>query len=139
MKTKLDCMAEILAAQSNCPHCSSSLAHQYWDQEHFPGELSDPGYLANADDKLAICFDCSAEFSIDETDQIVCRTTCPSAGDAIARTMQYEADEIFDEQVDIACRQCGCTDEHACVTDGTPCHWVEPDLCSACAGKAVAA
>jgi hypothetical protein len=35
-----------------------------------------------------------------------------------------------------ACRQCGCTEWNACVTDGVPCHWVEPDLCSACAGKA---
>lgn len=33
-----------------------------------------------------------------------------------------------------ACRQCGCTDEKACVDEaGTPCSWVEPDLCSACA------
>jgi hypothetical protein len=29
------------------------------------------------------------------------------------------------------CRECGCTDECAC-TGG--CHWVEPDLCSQCAG-----
>lgn len=34
------------------------------------------------------------------------------------------------------CRGCGCTDANACVTDGQPCHWVEPDLCSACADKA---
>jgi ParB family chromosome partitioning protein len=34
------------------------------------------------------------------------------------------------------CRVCGCTDEAACDDDGQPCHWVEPDLCSACAGKA---
>ena len=32
------------------------------------------------------------------------------------------------------CRKCGCTDERACVTPAGPCHWVEPDLCSACAG-----
>lgn len=31
------------------------------------------------------------------------------------------------------CRTCGCTDANACVTDGHPCHWVEPDLCSRCA------
>lgn len=30
------------------------------------------------------------------------------------------------------CRKCGCTNENACVTDRTPCHWVAPDLCSAC-------
>lgn len=32
------------------------------------------------------------------------------------------------------CRECSCDDEHACVdSDGVACHWVEPDLCSACA------
>ncbi|MER8616022.1 hypothetical protein NKG99_04075 [Mesorhizobium sp. M1409] len=34
-----------------------------------------------------------------------------------------------------ACRECGCTQNNACVTNGVPCHWVEPDLCSVCAGK----
>lgn len=29
------------------------------------------------------------------------------------------------------CRVCGCTDDNACQPD--PCHWVEPNLCSACA------
>lgn len=32
------------------------------------------------------------------------------------------------------CRKCGCTDNNACVTNGIACHWVEADLCSACAG-----
>lgn len=27
------------------------------------------------------------------------------------------------------CRGCGCTEDAAC---NPPCHWVEPDLCSAC-------
>jgi hypothetical protein len=30
-----------------------------------------------------------------------------------------------------ACRECGCTDDDAC---WPPCFWVEPDLCSRCAG-----
>ena len=33
-----------------------------------------------------------------------------------------------------SCRACGCTEDNACVVDGQPCWWVEPDLCSACAG-----
>lgn len=37
-----------------------------------------------------------------------------------------------DETPERSCRECGCTDERACPTD-PPCHWVEPDLCSACA------
>jgi hypothetical protein len=37
------------------------------------------------------------------------------------------------------CRACGCTDEHACITDdGSPCFWVEGDLCSACASREAA-
>jgi len=34
------------------------------------------------------------------------------------------------------CRACGCTDERAC-SEG--CSWAEPDLCSSCAAKALAA
>lgn len=36
------------------------------------------------------------------------------------------------------CRRCGCTDDDCrqCVEKtGSPCHWVESDLCSACAGE----
>lgn len=38
-----------------------------------------------------------------------------------------------------ACRICGCTEDDCseCVeATGEPCHWVEPDLCSRCAGDA---
>ena len=36
------------------------------------------------------------------------------------------------------CRSCGCTDLNACWDDktDTPCFWVEPNLCSSCAGQA---
>jgi hypothetical protein len=34
-----------------------------------------------------------------------------------------------------SCRECGCTEHDACITKGTPCSWVEDDLCSACAPK----
>ena len=30
------------------------------------------------------------------------------------------------------CRECGCTDEAACMTDLGPCSWTNPTLCSAC-------
>ncbi len=36
------------------------------------------------------------------------------------------------------CRECGCSDDDCsgCVEKtGVACHWVEPDLCSACAGE----
>lgn len=33
------------------------------------------------------------------------------------------------------CRECGCTENNACVTAAGVCHWTEPDLCSACADK----
>lgn len=31
------------------------------------------------------------------------------------------------------CYMCGCTEKTACVSNGEPCHWVEENLCSACA------
>jgi len=31
------------------------------------------------------------------------------------------------------CRQCGCTQNDACIGAGQNCHWVETNLCSACA------
>jgi hypothetical protein len=34
------------------------------------------------------------------------------------------------------CRVCGCSDDDACVVDGEPCGWVEPDLCSGCIDQA---
>lgn len=34
------------------------------------------------------------------------------------------------------CRVCGCTETAACVTADGPCHWVAPDLCSACSADA---
>ncbi len=33
------------------------------------------------------------------------------------------------------CRKCGCTNDKPCMTEEGPCHWVEPDLCSACVDK----
>lgn len=31
------------------------------------------------------------------------------------------------------CRECGCTDSHACMDEELgPCWWVYPDLCSHC-------
>ena len=40
---------------------------------------------------------------------------------------------MFQEQ---ECRSCGCTDDDCTgcyLRTGIPCHWVEQDLCSACA------
>lgn len=43
---------------------------------------------------------------------------------------QYFLDRVASEPV---CRVCGCTQNNACPPDG--CHWVEKDLCSACAER----
>ena len=32
----------------------------------------------------------------------------------------------------MTCRECGCTDERACVREGIACWWAEPDLCVFC-------
>lgn len=45
-------------------------------------------------------------------------------------------------ELEPSCRVCGCTDDDCsgCVErSGEPCHWVEPDLCSACAAMGGAA
>lgn len=47
----------------------------------------------------------------------------------------FATDEIVGPTAGV-CRICGCTDDDCsgCIErTGTPCHWVEPDLCSACA------
>ncbi len=38
--------------------------------------------------------------------------------------------ECVDSQI---CRVCGCSQYEPCETESGPCHWVEEDLCSACA------
>lgn len=68
-----------------------------------------------------------------------------SWADAIAHTphlaRQVEAGIALGRLLDVAakldggCRGYGCTDDQACVTDDAPCHWVEVDLCSACANR----
>ena len=54
-----------------------------------------------------------------------------TVGDVIDFIEKHTADQW-------ACRQCGCTDIDCsgCIKrTGEPCHWVERDLCSACADK----
>lgn len=52
--------------------------------------------------------------------------------------LYHYADIPIDQLVKIrTCRVCGCTDNDCsqCIEKtGQPCHWVEEDLCSACAG-----
>ena len=51
--------------------------------------------------------------------------------------MSSKDKRIFDER---RCRVCGCTEDDcsACIKKtGHPCHWVDDDLCSACAGNGV--
>jgi hypothetical protein len=52
--------------------------------------------------------------------------------------LNYAVTEVEQREKPV-CSECGCIDERACVNDGVPCHWAAPDLCSACADKAVAA
>lgn len=53
-----------------------------------------------------------------------------------------EAEEVAEMLVeyspDRACRECGCTEDDCsqCIErTGMACYWVEPNLCSACAGE----
>lgn len=54
--------------------------------------------------------------------------TAPSRSNAQARLTKLGR-SLLENCIPAICRKCGCTDERAC--DGG-CHWIEPDLCSAC-------
>jgi hypothetical protein len=66
------------------------------------------------------------------------RNTLRAARDEIDRNKDQIATEVARQLRDVPigrCRVCGCTDDNACVTNGTPCSWVDAEhtLCSACA------
>lgn len=55
--------------------------------------------------------------------------------------LHWMAAKIMHEDSKRKCRVCGCTELRGCLVEGGPgediistCYWVEPDLCSACAG-----
>jgi hypothetical protein len=58
-----------------------------------------------------------------------------AAQDILNRFIAITAEDFTDAA---SCRVCGCTNTRACTRDRVtgepiaPCHWVEPDLCSAC-------
>lgn len=59
-----------------------------------------------------------------------------SRGRRQARQYREDLRNQFDAMApERACRECGCTDSRACAGR---CWWVEPDLCSSCAGDGVA-
>lgn len=43
-----------------------------------------------------------------------------------------EGPDVVDQDGIRKCRECGCTDDRACLTSFGPCWWIEPDLCSNC-------
>ncbi len=56
----------------------------------------------------------------------------------MAAVLDELADAVEALRTPGTCRVCGCTDGDCslCVArTGVPCHWVEPDLCSACVGR----
>lgn len=62
------------------------------------------------------------------------------SGLEVGTTLREVIEDLKEQsQVQRKCRVCGCTQNKACRTADGPCHWVEPDLCSACVNKAPAA
>ncbi|MEN6583031.1 MAG: hypothetical protein ABFD54_11325 [Armatimonadota bacterium] len=61
----------------------------------------------------------------DEPDTVIDYDAC-----SMATKVQCTIDYLNSRRDMPTCRECGCTDDHAC--DGG-CSWVEPNLCSACA------
>lgn len=76
-------------------------------------------------DGESVCPTCHGEGSIDSCEDCEDQD-CDNCGGARL--------SFFYEMGGPVCRVCGCDESHACVTNGVPCHWVEEDLCSACAG-----
>lgn len=150
MKTLLEAKAFRLAEQYRCPLCGSHRRLSYWAPEHFPSadaalDVNVTGrhslqWTPNPDDKAAVAFECGAEISIDNLDKIVSRVPCTLAMTNETALMETDALDALELHQSVpACRECGCTDDRACVTEAGPCHWVEPDLCSACAHERAAA
>lgn len=73
-----------------------------------------------------------AHLNADGTPKGTKRAKPPKTGKGEAK--QKAAKKRKAKPVAGVCRVCGCTENEACETEaGEPCHWVEPDLCSACA------
>jgi hypothetical protein len=62
-------------------------------------------------------------------------TSCQVGPGSYCRDCELEAScaKTEKEPAEQKCRVCGCTWENACPGG---CYWVEPDLCSQCAGAA---
>ena len=86
-------------------------------------------------------------------DVAAARKLSPEAGAAFGEPTLQRARRLLGEAGFRYCRTCGCSDYDAClategrqvgaasvprpapgIAEGTPCHWVEDDLCSRCAG-----
>jgi len=103
--TLLEAKAFRLAEQHRCPLCGSHRAHSFWSSEHFPGgetklDLScEPlSWTPNPDDKAAVAFECGAELSIDDRDNIVSRVPCTLAMANETALMETDALDAFDDQ-----------------------------------------
>lgn len=74
----------------------------------------------------------SGDFEITPADRARAPQTC-----RWLERIREEAESAIEVEAGGTCRECGCTDAFACCDEFfEPCHWVEPDLCSACAPEA---
>jgi hypothetical protein len=103
---------------------------------------------------LSLDLDPAVAFQLVSTIQLACRHPnfdgpTRETIEELARSISYFPAELqpviaagWDPEHDVIiprCRVCGCTEDDctACTIKlgGEPCHWVEPDLCSACAAQ----
>ncbi len=76
--------------------------------------------------------------SAQELARLLQRTVAPAGALAEAAEKGWRPEEDYVPPPISRCRVCGCTDDDCrqCMAKtGQPCHWVEPDLCSACADE----
>lgn len=106
------------------------------DAALWPFEAKVAWLLENAALWLSYVDAAGAQRAIDVTDQArVLVVVLPEADGQMA---DAPATLTTLRSCDGYCRVCGCSQVNACVTDTGACHWVEPDLCSACVGAAAA-
>lgn len=112
MTTLLEAKAFRLAEQSRCPLCGSFRRLSFWSPEHFPSadaalDINVTGrhslhWTPSVDDKATIAFECGAEISIDDKDNIVSRAPCTLAMANETALMETDALDAFDEQDEAA-------------------------------------
>lgn len=95
--------------------------HPLGPATRFAGAVDAGGLDADSLDMIEIAMLVEEEFAITVPDHVAAEAS------TIGEVERWLADNLRH------CRQCGCTENRACLTDGKPCGWASTDVCTACA------